>query len=198
MSTLPRRLTAHLTYANLVSTTALVVALGAGTAYAANTVFSSDIVDGDVQHADLNATAVEGDRIVDGSIGHADLGPLAIAGDQIVDGTVGHADLGAQAVAGDRVADGSLTLLDLSGVDVSTTVSVPKLRPGKCRTVTIGVTGARPGQLTAVSATDKLKTGLVLSAQRVPANDQLEVGACNVGTKNAKASAVRVRVVTFD
>jgi hypothetical protein len=158
MTTKRGRLLAHLTYANLVSTAALVVALGAGTAYAANTIFSADIVDGEVQHADLAAGAV----------------------------------------AGDRVADGSLTLLDLSGVDVATTVSVPRLKPGKCLTTTIGVAGARPGQLIAMSPLDKLKKGIVVSAQRVPANDQLEVGACNVGTKAARAAAVRLRVVSFD
>ena len=178
MSKLLRRIAAGLTYANLVSTTALVVALGAGTAYAANTVFSTDIVDGEVKHADLAADAVAGDRIVDASVGHA--------------------DLGADAVSGDRVVDGSLTLLDLSGVDVATTVSVPKLKPGKCVTSTIGVAGARPGQLMAMSPLDRLKKGIVLSSQRVPANDQLEIGACNVGAKPAKAAAVRVRVVSFN
>ena len=178
MPTLPRRIAARLTYANLVSTAALVVALGAGTAYAANTIGSPDIIDGEVSHADLNAAAVEGDRIVDGSVGHA--------------------DLNAGAVAGDRVTDGSLSLLDLSGADLSTTVGFPKLKPGKCLTTTIGVAGARPGQLAAMTPLDPVKKGLVLSAQRVPANDQLEVGACNVGARTVKASAVRVRVVTFD
>ena len=158
MPTLPRRIAARLTYANLVSTAALVVALGAGTAYAANTIGSADIIDGEVTHADLNAGAV----------------------------------------AGDRVTDGSLSLLDLSGADLSTTVGFPKLKPGKCLTTTIGVAGARPGQLAAMTPLDPVRKGLVLSAQRVPANDQLEVGACNLGKRTAKASGVRVRVVTFD
>ena len=124
MSTKPRRALTHLTYANVVSTAALIVALGAGTAYAANTVFSTDIVDGDVQHVDLNASAVEGDRIVDGSVAHA--------------------DLNAAAVAGDRVADGSLTLADVSGADVPTSLSVPKVRSGKCVTRTVTVPGPLP------------------------------------------------------
>ena len=46
----------RLTYANLVSTVALVAALGTGTAYAANTVFSTDIVNGEVKAVDI-ATA---------------------------------------------------------------------------------------------------------------------------------------------
>jgi hypothetical protein len=79
MTTKPGRLLAHLTYANLVSTAALLVALGAGTAYAANTVFSSDIVDGDVMHADLNATAVAGDNVVDGSLTLVDVAGADVA-----------------------------------------------------------------------------------------------------------------------
>ena len=44
-----RKLRTHLTFANVVSALALFVALSTGTAYAANTVFSSDIVDGEVK-----------------------------------------------------------------------------------------------------------------------------------------------------
>jgi len=63
----------HLTYANLVSTVALVAALGTGTAYAANTVFSTDIVDGEVMEADIGASAVTSAKIADNSLGLADL-----------------------------------------------------------------------------------------------------------------------------
>jgi hypothetical protein len=158
MSNLFGRLAAHATYANVVSTLALVAVLGTGTAYAANTIGSIDVIDGSLLHEDL------------------------------------HPD----AVTGDLVADGSLTMLDLSGVDVQTTVSASRLRPGKCVTSTIGVAGARPGQLAVLSPMDKPKKAIVLSAQRVPAADQLEVGVCNVGLKTAKPGAMRVRVVTLD
>jgi hypothetical protein len=47
-----RALRARLTYANVVATLALVIAMVGGTAYAANTVFSSDIVNGEVKSAD--------------------------------------------------------------------------------------------------------------------------------------------------
>lgn len=178
MSTTPRRALAHLTYANLVSTAALVVALGAGTAYAANTIGSPDLIDGDVQHVDLSATAVEGDRIVDGSVGHA--------------------DLGATAVGGDRVTDGSLTLLDISGADVPTSVSVPKTRSGKCVTRKVGVSGARPGQVALMALLSTPKRGLVLSGARISGADQVAVDVCNVGPKTARASTIGVRIVTLD
>ena len=39
----------HLTFANVCSLLALFIALGTGAAYAANTVFSTDIVNGEVK-----------------------------------------------------------------------------------------------------------------------------------------------------
>ena len=44
------RLLRALTFSNVCSFLALTIALGTGTAYAANTVFSTDIVDGEVNH----------------------------------------------------------------------------------------------------------------------------------------------------
>ena len=47
------RLRRSLTFANVCSFLALTIALGTGSAYAANTVFSTDIVDGEVKTADI-------------------------------------------------------------------------------------------------------------------------------------------------
>ncbi len=46
------KLRSRLTYANVMATLGVFVALG-GTAYAANTVFSTDIVDGQVKSVDI-------------------------------------------------------------------------------------------------------------------------------------------------
>ena len=48
----------RLSYANVVATVALFLALGTGTAYAANTVFSTDIVDGEVKGVDIAQNTV--------------------------------------------------------------------------------------------------------------------------------------------
>jgi hypothetical protein len=53
-----RRLLRGFTFAKVCSVLALTVALGTGTAYAANTVFSTDIVDGEVKAADIGANQV--------------------------------------------------------------------------------------------------------------------------------------------
>ena len=47
---------------------ALLIALGTGTAYAANTVFSSDIVDGEVRSADLQDNGVSGVDVDESSL----------------------------------------------------------------------------------------------------------------------------------
>ncbi len=53
-----RRLLRGFTFANVCSFLALTIALGTGTAYAANTVFSTDIVDGEVKNVDLAGNSV--------------------------------------------------------------------------------------------------------------------------------------------
>jgi hypothetical protein len=63
-----RRIRPHLTYANVAATIALIGVLGGGTAYAANTVFSGDIVDGQVKTVDLANGAVLTDKLADGAV----------------------------------------------------------------------------------------------------------------------------------
>lgn len=68
-----RKLRSRLTYANVTATLALVIAVAGGTAYAANTVFSADIVDGEVKAADLANNAVRTAKIADGQVTALDL-----------------------------------------------------------------------------------------------------------------------------
>lgn len=60
----PRRLS----YADVASTLALVVALGGTSAYAADRIRSGDIVDGQVKRVDLGAGAVTSRKVLDGSL----------------------------------------------------------------------------------------------------------------------------------
>ena len=146
---MPARLRRNLTFANVCSFIALVIALGTGGAYAANTVGSSDIIDGEVKTDDLGAAAVtsvkiaEGAvnsaKVVDGGIGVADIAAGAVDGSKVADGAVtgskladgavtsakvldggiGNVDVGADAIDGSKVADGSLTVADLRGASVA-------------------------------------------------------------------------------
>ena len=71
-----RRIAARLTYANVVATIALVIAVGGGAAYAANTVFSTDIVDGEVKTADIATNAVRSTKIAPKQIQSGDVREL--------------------------------------------------------------------------------------------------------------------------
>lgn len=69
-----KRVFARGRYANVTSTMALVVALG-GTAYAANTVRSSDIVNGQVKNVDIANNAVTSAKVANNSLRLGDIRP---------------------------------------------------------------------------------------------------------------------------
>ena len=108
-----RRIRSQLTYANLMSTLAVVLVIGGGTAYAANTVFSSDIVDGQVRTADIGDLEVRAADVAANSLGSA----------KIADGSVKNADLSTGASSSNTIADGGVQGIDvandsLKGADV--------------------------------------------------------------------------------
>jgi hypothetical protein len=77
------RLRGRLTYANVMSTIAVVLAVGGGAAYAANTVFSSDIVNGEVKTQDI---ATEG-------VATQDIAPSAVTSGRVENNTLTGADI---------------------------------------------------------------------------------------------------------
>ena len=101
-----RKLVSRLTYANVSRTLALFVAVGTGSAYAANTIRSTDIVDGEVKSIDVANQDLTGGDVKDGSLTTYDLADgAAVAGADIVDNDVTGAD----------IKDGSLTANDICG-----------------------------------------------------------------------------------
>ena len=92
---------------NVVGYVALFLVVTGGTAYAldgANTVFSDDIVDGQVKTADLHDDAVTSPKVTDGSLGGADLANRSIGGQKV----------GVETLAGVNVSDGSLFGADIA------------------------------------------------------------------------------------
>ena len=99
----------RLTYANIVSTLALFLALGGGAAYAASTVSSGDLAPGAVRTSDifkraitsgkLAVGAVRSNQVVDGAIGSKQLADGAIGAKQIANAAIGSKQIGAAAVA---------------------------------------------------------------------------------------------------
>ena len=109
-----RRIRNRLTYANVVATLALVIAVAGGTAYAANTVFSTDIVDGEVKIADIGQGAVATSEVLNdtatgGGLTAADLRSGSVGSAEIATGGVRSAD-----VQDDTSNGGGLTSTDLA------------------------------------------------------------------------------------
>ena len=63
----------RLSYANVVATLALFVAVGTGGAYAAKTVFSSDIADGEVKSVDIANNSIDSGDVLDNTINTFDV-----------------------------------------------------------------------------------------------------------------------------
>jgi hypothetical protein len=68
----------HLTFANVCSLLALLIAVGTGSAYAANTIKTSDIVNNQVYSAD-----VRNDDLVGGGLNESDLRPGAVGSSEV-------------------------------------------------------------------------------------------------------------------
>jgi hypothetical protein len=99
----------RLTYANIVSTLALFLALGGGAAYAAGKVSSSDLAKGAVHTSNvfkraitsgkLAVGAVRSNQVVDGAIGTKQLADHAVGTAKLADAAVGSKQIGAAGVA---------------------------------------------------------------------------------------------------
>jgi hypothetical protein len=128
-----RRLSRRLTYANVVATLALIVAVGTGGAYAANTIGSSDIIDGQVKSADVGDGEILSADVKDQSLTTFDVSTFL--GADVVDGTLTGAD----------VQDGSLTARDVGETQIANfEVGVPAVLAHRCTytSVSLGVAGA--------------------------------------------------------
>jgi hypothetical protein len=98
-----RRIRRALSFANVCSFLALTIALGTGGAYAANTVFSTDIVDGEVKHADLAGNSVTSTNIYNGSVLNAEIGDGAVDGSKILDAAIAQTDLANSSVGSSQI-----------------------------------------------------------------------------------------------
>ena len=110
-----RQVRSHLTYANVMVTLLTFVVLGGGAAYAANTVFSSDIVDGEVKTADLAATAVTENKLAGGSVGNGKLKDDAVTSGKVLNETLLGADVKDNALKGVDIDESTLSSIGGGG-----------------------------------------------------------------------------------
>ena len=144
----------------------LFLALTGGVAYAANTIASSDIIDGEVKAADLAANAVNSSKIADGQVAAADIGQGAVATDELANGQVRNADIGAGEVRSASVANDNLTGGDIApnavgGADIDEGSLAGGLIPGIATSGLVKSSGVVRTELT-VPESSNIKTLLTL------------------------------------
>jgi hypothetical protein len=99
-------------HATVVAYLALFVALGGTGAYAANTVFSTDIVDGEVRPPDLATAVVGTDKLAGGAVTSEKVRDDSVAGRDVLDNSLKGADIDESTLAnigGGGPAGGDLT-----------------------------------------------------------------------------------------
>lgn len=139
------RIRSRLTYANVMATLALIIAMTGGTAYAINEWTGANIVDaslttadyrnnnirsvdvrddsfpfGGLTGADITNGALTGADISDNTIGVNDIGSQQVASDEVLNDSLLQSDIRAGAVTGDEVLDNSLTGADINESTLST------------------------------------------------------------------------------
>lgn len=105
--------TSRLTYANVVATLALFLALGGGAAFAASqlqpgAVHTSNIFKRAVTSGKLAVGAVRSNQIAEGAVGAAQIGNGAVGAKQVADGSIGLKQIAESAVGAKQVIPGSL------------------------------------------------------------------------------------------
>ncbi len=153
----------------VVACIALIVALGPAVR-AANTIFSTDIVDGDVQTVDL------------------------------ADFAVTRTKLGLNSIGSNNVVNGALTGADLKGANGNSAISLAAgaVANGRCKDFPVVVAGASLGEAVVVSLKRSVPSGMLIYGVMVPAANRVTVKVCNLtGGTSPAISALPLRVFTF-
>jgi hypothetical protein len=91
------------------------VALGGTSAYAANTIFSADIVDGEVKTPDLASAAVTSTKLGAGAVGTDKLAGGAVTSDKVRDNTLAGRDVLDNALKGADIDESTLSSIGGGG-----------------------------------------------------------------------------------
>ena len=143
----------HLTYANVMSTLAALFALSGGVAYAANTVFSSDIVDGEVKEADIGTAAVREAEIGQGAVAAAELKNDAVTAQKVLNETLAGGDVADNALKGADIDESTLSGIGgggPAGGDLTGTYPNPEIRADR-----VGSSEVAPDSLTGAEIADQ-------------------------------------------
>jgi hypothetical protein len=103
-----QRLSSKLTYANVVSTIALCIAVGGGAAFAAGKIDSSQIATGGVHTKNLQQRSVTSGKLAVGAVRSNQIAPGAVDTGELAPGSVRSAQIGTGAVGSKQLASGAV------------------------------------------------------------------------------------------
>jgi hypothetical protein len=180
-----RRIMGHLR-THVIAYVALFFALTGGTAFAltgSNTVFSDDIVNGEVKTADIGGGEVRSPDILDSGVKATDIADGHVRSPEIADGAVGTSELGANAVDTTKIADNAVDTPKIADNAVDT----PKIADDAVDSSEVAPNAVRGSELlnyhvhngVAVNVNDP--TGLDGDFQQVTANASCTAGEQLVG-----------------
>jgi hypothetical protein len=210
-------LRSKLSYANVMATIAVFVAVGTGGAYAANTIGSADIIDGEVKAVDvgnneigsadvkdgtLNTFDVHsflGVDVVDGSLTGADLATESVASGQIKNSTIESQDIVTGGVQADDVSNGGLKDEDIAeGAFVHFTADIGVVPANSCLALPITGVDAQGDHL--VLTPNEFTTNGVLSytAEYDAGNERAWLKACNHFTQHVEEGTIEANLLVID
>jgi hypothetical protein len=143
----------HFTYANIVSTLALFLALSGGAAFAAGKIHSGDIAAKAVKSANLAPGAVHTSNLFKRAITSGKLALGAVHGNQIVDGGVGAKQVADGAIGNKQVADKSISAKQVADGAIGAkqvadkSISAKQIADGAIGSTQIGAAAVAPSNL---------------------------------------------------
>ena len=175
------------TFAETIATLALLVATS-GTAYAANTVGTSDIID----------KAVTTPKLADEAVSKAKVAPGAVDDSKLAKRAVTHAKIAPNSITSGDVANHSLRVADLAGVDASGKINFT-IAARTCGDLEFAVTGVKPGQAAFAtwSGTGDPPTGIVFGPLKVAKAGMIVTSACNMTAHRIAGRNIGIRVIVL-